>query len=70
MTTALSAAGGLAWASRPEGGYASGCGRFAIERRGQDWGLAEAGKKRVRLFCTLRDAKAGAEWVMAQPKAG
>jgi hypothetical protein len=68
MTTELLKAA-LVWKARPQGGYASGCGRFAIEKRGADWGLIEAKKTRVRLFSTVRDAKAGAEWVVARPAA-
>jgi len=59
----------LEWKSRLEGGYASVGGRFVIERRKQDWCLIEAEKERVRLFATLKDAKAGAEWELGQPSA-
>ena len=69
MTTGLVKAAGLVWKPRPEGGYASVGGRFVIERKGSDWCLIEARKKtKVRLFGTLRDAKGGAEWVLALPK--
>ncbi len=70
MTTGLVYATGLVWKTRPKGGYASVGGRFVIERRGGDWCLIEARKKRVRLFGTLKDAKGGAEWVLALPAAG
>ena len=69
MTTALVKSDELVWKSRLEGGYASVGGRFVIERRGPDWCLVEKKVKRTRLFGTLRDAKAGADWVRNLPKA-
>lgn len=68
MTTGLVTAAGLAWKKRVEGGYRSVGGRFEVEKRGADWCLIEK-NKRVRLFTTVRDAKAGAEWVINLQKA-
>jgi hypothetical protein len=62
-------AAGLLWKARPQGGYAESGRRFTIERRGSDWCLTDKLGKRERLFGSLRDAKAGAEWVLARPKA-
>jgi hypothetical protein len=69
MTTGLVESAALVWNARQKGGYKSVGGRFVIERRGLDWGLVERRKERVRLFGSLRDAKAGAEWVVSLPKA-
>ena len=68
MTTELFKAAGLVWKARPQGGYTEAGKRFTIERRGSDWCLTDKQGKRERVFCTLRDAKAGAEWVLALPK--
>jgi hypothetical protein len=69
MTTELFKAAGLVWTARPQGGYAEAGKRFTIVRRGTDWCLTDRQGKRERVFGTLRDAKAGAEWVLARPKA-
>lgn len=69
MKTGHVEAAGLAWVQRAGGGYSSVGGRFEIDKRGPDWRLIEA-RKKVRLFSTVRRAKAAAERAQAQPEAG
>jgi hypothetical protein len=66
MATELFGQAGLVWKARPRGGYAEATRRFTIERRGSDWCLTDKKGKRERIFGSLRDAKAGAEWVLAR----